>query len=164
MTRWRGLLRSLAIPSLMLLFPLLAIKESLTWIFYLSPVEILAELSLRGIILLSLQAAAIGLWLVALAALKAFANPGERFDLVCRGLLTLTIIAASLRIALSNVEYMLLGTTTPGLFELGLVSLELFVVLVVGWKKSFLLLDELNRRYEPLLLAAPLLLIPVMFG
>ncbi len=166
MTRWRGLFRSIAVPTLVFICPLVALTSSMSWVLFLTWPEIAKELSVRFLLLLMMEAAGVAVLCVALMLLSSLRVPSRRMHQLCGGILTIGILDVSLILATHPMKKVIFGIgATPGYIKLLALAVEAILIIQIGWQPIFELLDRLNRKLEPLLLLSPLLIVaPLLSG
>lgn len=163
MRQWLGLLRSVVVPTLIFVFPPIVLRSYSIWAFFLTPLEIASELSIRLLgVVLAESMVVIGLG-GALKLIGMICEASSQRYMLCRGLLTLTIINSSVGWTLLSS-----GNEIPGGIKLAVVLAALVVEALVfskfGWARLFLLFDRMNSDAEPVLLFVPILILAIFLG
>lgn len=160
----RRLFRAMAVPTLLFLFPLIAIVSASSWVLFLRWPEVVNELLIRLFGLLVLEVvSAIVLYAILLPILRFSGR--EQIYLVVTALLSLAILEISWILALHPLKQAALGpTATPRAVKLAILAVELVVISYTGWQQVGAALERLNRRLEPILWVGPFLIGWLLLG
>jgi arylsulfatase A-like enzyme len=159
--RWWLALRSLAVPTVLFLAPIIAVQELRPLSFYLSLRDAAGEVALEILAALVLEAACAVVFALVFSALRALRLSNDRAEIDCAGMLTLGVAILCVLTMLESLK------TTAGPFAGILVPAGLFLAAataftLAGWQRVFATVNRLNQSAQIVLLVCPLLLIPVL--
>lgn len=157
------LFRSLAIPTVLFLAPVLAVQELRPWSYYLSVRGAVAELALEISAVLLLEALCAAFLALILSAGHALKLWNDRADANCAGFLAFTSAILG-GLALLYPLDAIIGRITNTCLQAALILTAIALLTFFGWQRAFALFNRLNQSAQMVLAVCPLLLIPVLSG
>src|SRR5690348_9736366 len=161
--RWWWLFRGLAVPTVAFFAPALLAQQLARLSYILSVKGALAELALEISALLLFEAVCATLLALVLSAGRVLRLWADSADANCAGCLGLAS-ALSCGLVLLYPLNLIVGPVTGAGLQAALTLTAITVLTFFGWQRAFALFNRLNRSAQMVLVACPLLLIPVLRG
>ncbi len=162
-SRWWLLFRSLAVLTILVLTPLMALQELLPWSYFLSTMGAVAELALEISIFLLLEAVGAAVLAAILTAGRVFRLWAAGAEANCAGVLGLLIAAVCLLVFLSPLDT-IAGPVASAAVQAALLLALIVVFTLVGWRRVGGFFNRLNQSAQIVLAICPLLLVAVIAG
>jgi arylsulfatase A-like enzyme len=161
-SRWWLLFRSLAVLTILVLAPILAV-QLVPWSYFLSRRDAVAQLALEISAFLLFEGLCAAFLTLILSVGRALELITDRSDANCAGFLTLAIAVLCLLALLSPLDA-IVGLIANAYLRAALVLGAAALLTFFGWHPAFALLNRLNQSAQGMLIVCPLLLIPVLMG
>lgn len=161
--RWWLMFRSLAVPTLLFLAPIIVFRELLPIAVYLSVKGAVAEVAVELAAILLLEALCAAFFALALWAGHALKLSNDRADTNCAGMLAVVIATVCCLTLLSFLDAMV-GPIASSVVQAAIFLAAIAALTITGWQSAFAVLNRLNRSAQGVLVVCPLLLIPLLTG
>jgi arylsulfatase A-like enzyme len=161
--RWWLMFRSLAVPTVLFLAPIVIFRELPAMTVYLSVMGAVSEGSLELMALLTLEALCAGFLALTLWAARALKLSDVRAETNCAGMLTV-VIAILCCLQLLNLPATAISPIASVVAQAALIVAAITLITIVGWHHTFAVLNRLNQSAQGILAVCAALLIPVLIG